>query len=715
MSPAVAKPRSAAARFLTGPWPAVALAVVCYASTAFNQFTYDDNAIVRDNPRIRSLTAFSDIWLRDWWYGDVDGDPIVDPARDRLYRPLTMCSFALNHAVNGARPMGFHVVNVLLHALACWLVWRFARRLCNDDAVASIAAVIFTVHPVHSEAVAGIVGRGEILAAVFLLLGLMALLPRHGLPSGRRGLLAALAFLAALLSKETAVCYPAVALIVLHFGRDLRRTTTRWRFTHGACLLAPLMVYFPLRYIALEDHLVRSKLAAAVFAPLQNANVLERITGAFTILGHYARLLVAPRNLSCDYGLGVFDPRNGPELMTLVGLLAAVVLIAALVGFWRREKTWRLCAALAAVFLASYALVSNTALLIGVSIAERLMYWPSVPVVIAAAALIVAGWRKHCGPTGSLRARAPLLRGLGAALLAAMSLRTVVRNSDWRDDERLFRADLATFPQSAHLNNSLAQVVIFQAQRAQAPEQRDALIAEAETLLLRAVEVHPRYADALSQLGTVRLLRNDRDRALQYFNSALLLDPSDKTARQQAAMLRDGAAHQRENARELLRRVEQDPGDAQLRARLVNVLISLGRNYEALQHGEEAARLAPNDADVLRAYGEALAVNRLRKEALEVLRRALRLNERDWRIHANISGLLAEDDPDGALRHAQIAFDLRPNDLRTHVNLAEALALAGRVDEALARLRRIERALPPDNPLRPTISDRISDLEHGRP
>ena len=158
---------------LLGPWPAVALALLCYANTLFNGFTYDDNAIVRTNTRIRSLANWRQIWLTDYWYEKADDEPIADPVRDRLYRPLTLHSFAVNYALQGENPAGYHAVNIVAHALVCWLVWLFALRLVGDAAVASLAGILFAIHPVHSEAVAGIVGRGEILAAGFVLLGLL--------------------------------------------------------------------------------------------------------------------------------------------------------------------------------------------------------------------------------------------------------------------------------------------------------------------------------------------------------------------------------------------------------------------------------------------------------------------------------------------------------------------------------------------------------------
>jgi len=609
------------------------------------------------------------------------------------------------------------------------LVWWFSRRLFHDAAIATVAAVLFAVHPIHSEAVAGIVGRGEILAAGFMVLGLLALAPGGGPPGTKRALLAAAAFFMGLLAKETAVCYPAVALVALHAANRERPLPRRWWLRQGAVLLLPLVAYFPLRYYALEERLIRSELTSILFNPLQDADLVGRLHGPFTILGHYARLLLVPRQLSCDYGLAAFNPRGGPELMTLFGVLTVAALVVTLVGYRLASPTWRRLAVLSAMFLGSYVLISNTVLLIGVSLAERLMYWPSVPFLLAVAVGVVGFWRRFCGPGGPLRARASLLRIFGVLLLLALGLRSVVRSSDWKNDERLFKTDLGIsedwhWParwrpeeQSAHLCNSLARLAIAHAVEAvQAGNEaaRDQWLGRAERLLEGALGIHQRYADALKNLGVVCLLRGQEEQALDYLEAALWLNPADQAAQRHLAHLRGEAAANDARAAELQRAIEQQPDDPDLRLQLSDVFIALGRNHAALQQCEQAVRLAPDSVPALRAYGQALLLNLQEAQALEVFQRVLEREPTDWQTHANVSKLLAERDPAAALHHAQMAFDLQPNDLRTQTNLAEALALNGRLEEAVRRLRVVERNLPAGDAFRKVVADRIGELERKR-
>lgn len=341
-----------------------------------------------------------------------------------------------------------------------------------------------------------------------------------------------------------------------------------------------------------------------------------------------------------------------------------------------------------------------------------------------------------------LQARARLLSICGVALLLALGLRAVERNANWKNDETLFYTDLRTYPNNAHMNNSYAQILIWRANRVsteinarvaevkQAEQAGDAvaqqrlaaqvvglragqerLLTEAEEVLGRALAVEARFPDAIKQMGMIAMLRGERERAIEYFENALLLNPIDKATQRFLARLRGDALGGEQRVAELRGMIEEQPDDPELRWQLGHLLMNLGRPYEALEHAAEAARLAPERTEVLRTYAEVLLLNRQPEEAIAVYQRLLALDPRDWQVHTNLVNLLSDRDPAATLHHARIAHDLRPDDLRTRMNLAEAYTLNDQVDEALRRLREIARDLPADNSHRRLITDRIEELE----
>ena len=694
-------------RRLQHPWLPALLGLLCFVSSLRNGYAYDDRALVLDNPRVRSLTAWRDIWLADWWYSTRVDSPAY-ARRDRLYRPLTLFSFALNHAVHGLPPLGFHLVNVLLHAGVCVAVWHFARRLTGDAAAASVAATLFAVHPVHVEAVANVVGRAELLAALFLLLGLLALCPGAGRPRPGHALLAGLAFLAALLSKETAACYPAIALLVLSAAHRAQPVE----------LMNPLVL----------------------------ATGGQRVLGALTILGHYTRLLAVPQQLSPDYGLAIIDPARGFTGMALLGLLAAGALALGLLGIARPNPAWRRVGLLTAVFVASYALISNTLLLIGVSLAEQLMYWPSVPVLVLAGLGSIEFWRRQCAPGRRLAASAHLLRVLGGLLVVALGLRTVVRNGDWACNMTLFSEGVATTPQSAHLQECCAGELLqlWRVAKREADlspyddrdalqraaerhmrglgmwddawpveRKREALLLAAQRHLSAAIEILPPYGDALALRGRVRAQLGQTELARRDVEAALRVMPGKQEARETLALLNYGPDADQQIAA-VQEQTTTRPDDVALRLELGRKLLEYGRLGPAQEQFERAVSLDGRSAAAWRGLGEVLALKQQAERAIAAFERVLTLDPDDWEAHANLWQLLAQRDPAAAREHARRAYELQPNDVRTVVNYAEACAASGQMDQALKLYRRAERGLDPDDPFWRVVHERIAHLA-GKP
>lgn len=694
---------------------------VCFLSSLPNGFVYDDVPIIRDNPRVTDWTDFKAIWLTDWWqpYGEMARAP--DPRRDRLYRPLSVFTFSLNHAVGGLNPLGYHVANVLLHMAACALLWTFIWRLFGQSGLATIAGLLFAVHPIHCEAVANIVGRAEVLAAAFLLGGLTALLPGHGIPGPRRWAIAAACFLAAVLSKETAISYPALAAIVVatRFGVPGVRAGGSDRPTpRGAggrqaaiaalALLAPLAVYFPLRFIALESRLIRDTPTSTLFNPYIDTPLQERVVGVFTILGHYTRLLAAPAKLSSDYGLAITDPRNEPVGMTVLGMAAAAAWVAMLAGYFSRHQTWQRLAVCAAMFLASYALISNSLILIGVSLAERLFYWPSAPALLALAVGVDWFWRNSV-----LRRPAPgrvrLFKIAGLAMLAVLGLRATVRNIDWSSNEILFEADSAAWPQGSHLQAAIGRELYNRAMTSDEAE-RPALLVRAEQHFNRALEIHRRFPSVLAVRGLTRFYLGDAEAAERDLASSVLLDPADYEARMALALVR-GLEKAGTRLEELQRQAASAPGDPDLRVALGRQLLEIGRTFDAQAEFEAALAISPDHLDAKRLLGQVLALHRKVEQAIELWREVVEQDPNDWETRVNLSAMLASGDPAACLHFAQEAHRLEPTVLQTNQNLAEALAVNGRIDEALRQYRRVEQGLKPGDPLLLAVQERIRELQ----
>jgi tetratricopeptide (TPR) repeat protein len=699
-------------RWVQTPWAAALLGVLCFLNTIGNDFVYDDIYIIRDNPRIRSLTNVREIWLADWWHPKNTQILPEFHRRDRLYRPLTLLSFAVDYDLFGVAAGAYHAVNIAWHALACGLLWWFAWRLLGDRTIATLAALWFAVHPIHCEAVANIVGRAEVMAATFLLGGLIVLLPAHGRPGVLRGLGAAGLFFLALLCKETAVCYAPVALLALWLlRRRVGAARGGWRFwpQHGVLLLLPLAAYLPLRHAALSGHLLRDRLPSPVLNPLVDSDFPERFADAATVLGHYVRLLVSPRILASNYGVDVIQPEHRPELMTWVGLVSVIAGLIALAGaLRRRDGPWHRLGILAAMLVASYILISNSLLIIGVSVAERLMYWPSAPAAVLLAVAVVTVWRRWCQPGQRLAGIAPLLRICGVLLLASLGLRALVRNVDWTSNQVLFSTDVETFPQSVHLNNGMAREYLVLAVQTRDRGQRQEYLEQGLAFIEQALARMPNDFDSLYVKGHILADMKRPAEALAVLDQALLFNPFDKQAQALLAQLRNPQSEDRIAALETA--LATQPADYATAVEVSRMLLAAARPVDALKYLEPLAAAHPDDVVVLELLAEALAVSEQFERSSVTARRLLALQPDNWRMHTLVASLIFGEDPEAALHHAREAHRLAPDDFRTNWNLAEGYAVNKQYAEAIALFERMRAGLPADDPHRTQIDVRLKVL-----
>ena len=125
---------------------------------------------ILDNEDLRpEISSWFQLWFNDFW-----GTPLRHTGSHKSFRPLCVATFRLNYAIHGLHPAGYHIVNVLLHSLTTGLFQHVLRKVTRKDNVAFIAGLLFAVHPVHTEAVAGVVGRADLGAAFFFLMSFLA-------------------------------------------------------------------------------------------------------------------------------------------------------------------------------------------------------------------------------------------------------------------------------------------------------------------------------------------------------------------------------------------------------------------------------------------------------------------------------------------------------------------------------------------------------------
>ncbi len=481
----------------TVAWVVAILAFAVYANSLANEFAYDDDMMITQNPLIESLGNFGKFFSSGYWqqwYGGTSS-----------YRPLFVLSLAIDHALWGGRPFGFHLTNVALHCAASALFFLLARKYRLGRGVSFLAAAIFAVHPVHTEAVANIVGRMELLGTVFC--GLAWFFWNKGRqterPSAGRLLLAALMFLCAILTKENFIVFPAVLFAAEWISsRPLPdfRTTARAVLPYLA-FVAGVGVYLLMRRSSGEA----VQVASLNRAPLADFTLWGRVCTMGSVSLEWYRLLLLGFPLRPWYDRFNLEIVAHPTLRSWIGFgvffgLAALAALAVrrlpLVSF--------------SIFLwfALMFIVSNIPFPIGAIFGERWLYFPSAGYCLALA-LGIFKLRDHLKSRGGGR----MALVLAGAVLFSYATVTIRRNPDWRDNLTLFSRMLQTDP---------GHPLGYSAVASQLTE-RDP--ARARELLHTAYRIAPDHFETVVALAKLDFLENRLDEAEALADGLLAIEP----------------------------------------------------------------------------------------------------------------------------------------------------------------------------------------------
>lgn len=412
-----------------------ALAVAVFFNAPGNDFAYDDNLIVLGNTGIQSMETLPGALVEPYWpgrYGQGLG----------LWRPVVTALYGGEWALFDGNPVGFHVVNVLLHSGVTVLVVLLLGEIL-PVAGAFLGGVLFALHPVHVEAVANVVGVAEILAAFFFLWASLLIL-RGGVRMGAGRVLAVLVLYAlAFLTKESAITLLGIVLLLDSSKEDLGWSELgsylrdRWVLYSGMVGIAVLVLFG--RYLVLGS-------LADPFAPL-GAGILKEVPRIWTVAAtwpHVIRLLFFPLELSVDYGPAVIPIAFGWNPANLAGVLLVIGILALALVAWRKGPLGPGHLSSRAVgwgvvwFVITLSPTTNILFLSGILLSERTLYLPSVGFVAAAAWALLRLWR--------VRPRlAPIIL---SAVLVFMGVRTWTRTPTWRNNLEVFQVLTSDHPEA---------------------------------------------------------------------------------------------------------------------------------------------------------------------------------------------------------------------------------------------------------------------------
>ncbi len=449
-----------------------------YGKTTGGDFVFDDRYVATSGDTF-TLGNFSNIITSPYWSKEFG-----------LYRPITLVSYAVNYSIFGTKPRSFHLANLILYAWTCWLVFIFIKKLTQKELLAFLSALIFLVLPIHSEAVANVIGRAEILALFFSLLFLLEILKEKP-----KTLLAGLWLLMALGSKENAAVVIPLGLILF------LQKNTNLKYQEYLLTFWGALIYFGARLQVLGWNYFSSLETSLVENPLKFEPLIPRAATSFKILAVYLQKIFWPINLCSDYSYNQIPVlKNFANVYSIIGLAIFIMLTAFIFIFWHRAP---IISFSAAIFVFGFLITSNIFFTTGTIAGERLMYYPSLGLIIILACLLTLLTKTSMWPK-------ILIATLTSAVFIFYSWQSHVRSLDWLTEKSLFTSAAKCAPNSV-LSRSNYGAMYYQAGD----------LEHAEIELLAAEKIYNGYPKGLNNLGLVYWKKGEKEKAKTYFLKAL--------------------------------------------------------------------------------------------------------------------------------------------------------------------------------------------------
>ncbi len=590
----------------------LAVTVLVFSPSLMNGLVWEDTLNLLENTDWRGLKP-------GWWFSSFLGGD---------YKPLVWASYSFDYFFWRTTPAGYHLGNVLLHALNAVLVYLLIIALGRGRVkpwASVLAALFFSLHPLRVESVGWVTERKDVLFAFCYFLAVLAYLRRPKSSSPARWYLLSLAFaLLASLAKAMAVSLPAVLLLIDYYPLKRLKDDPKKAILEKVPYLLPALATAAAAIVGQAKY--------GSIAPLERWNFFERLLLAGRSGIFYLLKTTWPSDLLPIY---TFDPRSAS--FTIIGLVSLAVLavltglVFYLAGKGRKDRAISKELAFSwSWYLLTWLPISGLVPAGLAVIADRFSYIPAVGISFLLAVLI-----------SRIKVKRPAyLPAVGFALLAALSWATIRQEAFWKDSVVLWSnfPDYSTAVSHYNLGNALNRI----------GEE-----GEAVAHYRRAVEIDPGYGEAFYNMGISLAEAGRFEEAVTCYREALRLKPE----------------------------------SAETLNNLANALVELGEIEEAQNCYASALLFSPDLVEAHSNLANTLAAQGKFTEAISYYRKALESDPANSETNYNLAVTLAlEGDPAGAEEHYRKTLETSPDHAKTHYNLGLLLIREGKIKEALEHL-----------------------------
>ena len=487
------------------------LIFTAYSNAVNNGFIWDDEFLIRDNTAINSFSNVVSIFKT--YLAATSGNI------NNFYRPLQELSYMIDHFLWGSHPFGFHLTNVLLHALCAVFLYILSVKIFKNWLVAFITTLLFGIHPINTEAVTYVAGRADSLYLLFFLISFILFLRTVEALKGDKRIryisyaLSIFFYALSILSKEIAVILPL--FFILYMVTFLNRPE-RARLRS---LVVPYAIVFLVYFIMRRTILDFSRVAPSTI--MANFNFYIRMLTTCKVICVYLFLLVMPFGLHMERRIKVAASFFTPEVFIAV----VVILVIAVMIYLFRKNSRKLFFACLWFFIGLLP-VSNI-VPINSFIAEHWLYLPAIGAYMIIGLAIASFFYKPLPNLASNIIKAPIVFLL-ISLVLFFGILTFERNKDWKDGITFFKNTLKYLPNSSKLHLNFGNVYINKGQDEDAMREYK-----------KALDLQPSYAEAYSNIASIYLSQENYKMASEYLEKALSLKPNFPVAQKMMNIIKE--------------------------------------------------------------------------------------------------------------------------------------------------------------------------------
>jgi protein O-mannosyl-transferase len=491
----------------------VAVAVVVNIRTLSYEYVYDDAAYASKNTLIDikgGIKAIPELFTHAKNYN-------FQKLNYGSYRPLLPITFAIERQFAGDfSPFVSHTVNMLMFVALIFVLFKLLRRMFSSYSayIPFFILLLYELHPVHTEVVANVKSRDELMALLFTAMSMIETFKYLDDAKPKRLALCAVYFFLAMLSKESPICFLAIVPMTLYFFTNAK---VKQMVMTDIPYFFSAVLFLVLRYAFLDK--VSPRVGVTENTLVAAKNFGERFATVLMQQLMYLRMLVFPHPLSYDYSYNQVPIVQMSNISSMISLVIFAGLLGYAIVRFKQKDVYSWCILF---YCITMSVTANLLIETGATMGERFLFVPSLAFCIALIFLLARIMKINIV---TVNFKTTTFAYTIFAIAAVYSIKTMARNEDWKSNYTLYKSGIETAPNSWRAQKALGLEYQRMANEETNAQQKAKYLTEAIPYFEKSISIYPTWGETHAALGAAFFALNNFDSAMIHLQRAVVLDP----------------------------------------------------------------------------------------------------------------------------------------------------------------------------------------------